>query len=206
MDYNLPGSSVHGILQTRILEWVAMPFSRGSSQPRDPTQIFSIAGGFFTVWATREAWSSALTVRVSWLRKCVTRLASSCRHSSVSIKCWWIKSSAVAFNSGQSRHSASTLKLRQFEASACSFQKSTHKLPWGLVIKNLPANPGDMGLILAWGWFHMLWGNWAQVLESASYKFWTHMPQLLKPKHPGACALQQEKPSQWEALLTSTKE
>ena len=49
IDYRLPGSSVHGILQTRILEWVAVPFSRGSSQPRDRTQVFHIAGGFFTV-------------------------------------------------------------------------------------------------------------------------------------------------------------
>ena len=50
-----PGSSVHGILQARILEWVAMPSSRGSSQPKDQTQVSSIAGGFFTIWATREA-------------------------------------------------------------------------------------------------------------------------------------------------------
>ena len=53
-DYNSPGSSVHGILQARILERVAIPFSRGSSQPRDQTQISHIAGRFFTVWATRE--------------------------------------------------------------------------------------------------------------------------------------------------------
>ena len=46
---------VHGILQARILEWVAFPFSRGSSQPRDWTQISCVAGGFFTSWATREA-------------------------------------------------------------------------------------------------------------------------------------------------------
>ena len=46
---------VHGILQVRILEWVAFSFSRGSSQPRDWTQVFCIAGGFFTSWATREA-------------------------------------------------------------------------------------------------------------------------------------------------------
>ena len=50
MDY-----TVHGILQARILEWVAFPFSRGSSQPRDQTQVSCIAGGFFTSWATREA-------------------------------------------------------------------------------------------------------------------------------------------------------
>ena len=47
--------TVHGILQARILEWVAFPFSRGSSQPRDQTQVSCIAGGFFTTWATREA-------------------------------------------------------------------------------------------------------------------------------------------------------
>ena len=46
MDYSLAGSSVHGILQVRILEWVAIPFSRGSSQPRDQTCISCIAGGF----------------------------------------------------------------------------------------------------------------------------------------------------------------
>ena len=47
MDSSLPGSSVRGNLQARILEWVAIPFSRGSSQP--------VAGGFFTIWATKEA-------------------------------------------------------------------------------------------------------------------------------------------------------
>ena len=45
-----------GILQARILEWVAVPFSRGSSQSKDRTQVFCIAGGFFTSWATRELW------------------------------------------------------------------------------------------------------------------------------------------------------
>ena len=47
MDCNPPGSSVHGILQSRILEWVAIPFSRGSSQPRNGTRVFCIAGRFF---------------------------------------------------------------------------------------------------------------------------------------------------------------
>ena len=49
------GYAVHGILQARILEWVAIPFSRQSSQLRDQTQVSRIAGGFFTSWATREA-------------------------------------------------------------------------------------------------------------------------------------------------------
>ena len=46
--------TVHGILQGRILEWVAFPFSGGSSQPRDGTQGSHIASGFFTSWATEE--------------------------------------------------------------------------------------------------------------------------------------------------------
>ena len=52
MDCSPPGSSVHGILQVRILEWVAILFSRGSSQPRDRTQISYIAVRFLIVWAT----------------------------------------------------------------------------------------------------------------------------------------------------------
>ena len=50
MDY-----TVHGILHARILEWVAFSFCRGSSQPRDQTQVSHIAGRFFTNWGTREA-------------------------------------------------------------------------------------------------------------------------------------------------------
>ena len=55
MDCSLPGSSVHGIFQARILEWVAISFSRGSSWPRDRTQVSCIVGRRFTIWATREA-------------------------------------------------------------------------------------------------------------------------------------------------------
>ena len=55
MDCRTPSSSVHGILQARILKWVAIPFSKGSSQPRDQTQVSYVAGRFFTSWAMREA-------------------------------------------------------------------------------------------------------------------------------------------------------
>ena len=55
MDCSLPDSSLHGILQARILEWVAISFSRGSSWPRDQTQVSCTAGRHFTLWATREA-------------------------------------------------------------------------------------------------------------------------------------------------------
>ena len=54
-DCSVPNSSVHGILQAKILEWVAIPFSRGSSWARDQKWVSCIAGRFFTIWATREA-------------------------------------------------------------------------------------------------------------------------------------------------------
>ena len=54
-DCSLPGSSAYGMLQARIMEWVVIPFSRGPSWPRDWTQVFCIAGKFFTTWAIREA-------------------------------------------------------------------------------------------------------------------------------------------------------
>ena len=54
VDCRLPGSSLHGILQARILERVAIPSSRGSSLWRDRTQVFCTAGRFFTTWAPRE--------------------------------------------------------------------------------------------------------------------------------------------------------
>ena len=55
MNCSPSASYVHGILQARILEWVAMPFSRGSSWPRNQTRVSCISGRFFTVWATSEA-------------------------------------------------------------------------------------------------------------------------------------------------------
>ena len=57
MDY-----TVHKSLQARILEWIAIPFSRGSSQPGDWTQVSHIVGQFFTSWATREVWSVPIQV------------------------------------------------------------------------------------------------------------------------------------------------
>ena len=56
--------SVHGILQARILEWVAIPFFRGSSRPRDQTQVFCITDRFFAIWATREALQKILQKNV----------------------------------------------------------------------------------------------------------------------------------------------
>ena len=55
MDCSPPGSSVPETFQARILEWVAISFSKGSSQPRDQTRVSCAAGTFFTNWATKEA-------------------------------------------------------------------------------------------------------------------------------------------------------
>ena len=73
----LPGSSLHGILQERILEWVAIPFSRGSSQLRDQTSVSHIAGRFFTTWATKEARMMPISLR-------------NCSNFWLSIGCPWL--------------------------------------------------------------------------------------------------------------------
>ena len=64
VDCSPPGSSVHGILQARILEWVAISFSRGFSPPRDQTQVSCTAGRFFTIWTSREALPSVSSVAI----------------------------------------------------------------------------------------------------------------------------------------------
>ena len=77
MDYSLPGSSVHGIFQARVLEWIAISFSRGSSRPRDRTRVSRIVDRCFTVWATREVLYKnmlcyAMLSHFSRVRLCVT--------------------------------------------------------------------------------------------------------------------------------------
>ena len=85
MNCSLSGSSVHGILQARILEWVSISFSRGSFPPRDWTQVSCIAGRFFTVWTTRKVLVVLLLSRV-WLFASPWTAA---RHASLSITNSW---------------------------------------------------------------------------------------------------------------------
>ena len=61
MDSSQLGCSFHGIFQARILEWVAISFSRESSQPRDRTQVSCIAGGRFTIWAILSLYKAKLS-------------------------------------------------------------------------------------------------------------------------------------------------
>ena len=88
MDCSLPGSSLHGILWEKVLEWVAISFSRGSSRPRDRTRVSRIPGRLFNLWATREGspslplnhlgnpictnlnsqfWQMACSIQVHWI-------------------------------------------------------------------------------------------------------------------------------------------
>ena len=67
MDCSPPTSCLHGIVQARILEWVAISFSRGSSQPRDGTWVSCTGGGFFINWATREAYMYCYLSFVSFI-------------------------------------------------------------------------------------------------------------------------------------------
>ena len=64
MDCSLPGSSIHGIFQAIILEWIAISFSRGSSPPRDWTWVSRIVDRHFTVWATREVLKESIKCEV----------------------------------------------------------------------------------------------------------------------------------------------
>ena len=82
MDCSPLDSSIHGIFQARVLMWIAISFSRGSSWPRDQTRVSCIAGRHFTIWATREALS------MEHLDICLFLMPSNCllNYSCISIK------------------------------------------------------------------------------------------------------------------------
>ena len=85
MDYSRPGSSVHGILQARILERVAIPFSRGCSQSRDWTQVFLTAGRFFTIWAIIHLKYMSLGIRFVYDSLYVLHVNFICTFTSITL-------------------------------------------------------------------------------------------------------------------------
>ena len=87
-DYNPPGAFVHGILQARIMDRVAIPFSKWSSQPRDQTLVSCTAGEFFTVWATREVHFIVQSQLKSLTLEYGTLKRKSCNESSTDDKCY----------------------------------------------------------------------------------------------------------------------
>ena len=94
MDCSPPGSSVHGILQARILKWVAISFSRGSSWPGDRTQVSCTTGRFFTNWATispSNEYSGLIFLRIDWFHLIVARgtLKSLLQHHNSKVSILW---------------------------------------------------------------------------------------------------------------------
>ena len=86
MDY-----TVHGILQVRILEWVAFPFSRGSSQPRGWTQVSCIAGRFFTNWVIREApWPKGTQIMSLWEHRVLIWEGGDGKSNLIYRMKWWL--------------------------------------------------------------------------------------------------------------------
>ena len=91
-----PGFSVHGSLQARILEWVAISSSRGSSQPRDGTRVSCVswtAGGFFTIWATKESLKSLWACLIS--SGCYEKMPSMGQVEQTLISQFWILGSGA---------------------------------------------------------------------------------------------------------------
>ena len=139
MDCSLQGSSVHWIFQARVLEWVSISFSRGSSWPRDQNQVSCIAGRHFTIWATWEDIVGILLLS--------NYLAFLYLFPHLQIMVQWYLNLSVG-------------------------------LPDGSVVKNPPANAGDMVQFLGWedstccrATKLMLHNYWAYALELTCYKY-----------------------------------
>ena len=109
------------IFQARVLEWVAIPFSRGSSQPRDWTRVFRIVGWCFTMWATREVWvSHNVTHMPSLLSLPPTQASSHPSRSSQSTRLGSLYYTAAS-------HQLSILHMREY-MYWCYFLHSSHSL------------------------------------------------------------------------------
>jgi len=106
MDYNPPGSSVHGISQARILEWVAIPFSRGSAWPRDPTQVSCIAVRFFYHLSHQGRYFNFLIVclisyQTQWLQE--EHLLCAVYNHKCLMSWWWTGKTGVLQSMGSQR-------------------------------------------------------------------------------------------------------
>ena len=149
--------TVHRILQARLLEWVAFPFSRGSSQPRDRTQVSWIASGFSTSWATREAQDEGKRGgKLSDLKMWWTKMRSTPGyrkelmanglpfHMSTLIDWWWLSAGGLPGSIKGSRWGSGAGLPRYFsqtQGSVCDWKK-TYLANWSKVRLFLPGKPG----------------------------------------------------------------
>ena len=135
MDYTIPG-----IFQARILEWVAFPFSRGSFQPRDWTQVSCTAGGFFSSWATREAHRVGLSpfynLRGTWsIKHCQNHKNRDSQTLSVSCclarvqSSFWIQLPSSNQNRRQKRDGSMARVCSQQNRAVGNFYMSTALVP-----------------------------------------------------------------------------
>ena len=126
MDCRLPGSSVHGLLQARVLDWVSMPFSMGSSQPGDQTQVSRVASRFVTIWGTQFSSVAQLCLTLCNAMDCsmpgfpVHHQLSACSNSCP--LSWWchptVSSSVIPFYSClQSFRASGSFPVSQFLTS-----------------------------------------------------------------------------------------
>ena len=183
MDCSLQGSSVHGILQPRILEWVTIPFSRGSSQPKDWTQVCCIADGFFTVLATSSSCSvakSCLAIcdpmecsmpsfpvlhyllefaqfHVHWVSDAIqpSHPLSPTSHQALSLSQQWTLGCSCPSEPWFSLNIGPGLWLLDHMVALFLVFQELPGLPCCPVVKNLPVNAGDTYLIPALGRFRM---------------------------------------------------
>ena len=122
--------TVCGILQARILDWVAVSFSRGSSQPRDRTQVSWIAGGFFTSWATRKATSWSKEINLLLARK--HGVGSKC--SSLALLAFCSHDQSVVGDE-QKQSCSVWLALFSICVSLAESFKATFSFLWSLMVK-----------------------------------------------------------------------
>ena len=146
-----PGSSVHGILQARILEQVAMPSSRGSSRPRDRTWVSHIAGRFFTIWTTRETYEDEVEIvhgrqsrleRYSW-----PGIHPMLQVPAGSVTCSQKHPDNILHPAIEGPQELVTVTHPKCKRNSNLFKGWFWGFPGGLKVKNLPSNAGNMGSI-----------------------------------------------------------
>ena len=195
MDCSLPGSSVHGISQARVLEWVAMLSSRGSSWLRDQTSVSCIAGGFLTAeprgktnltcsWRHKLCkWSCIITILIIHnLRKSLllyTKLTHILPLTPITFCSREIGSDMkICLQKGMLGMLSGTASIKR--GGRLGWEVGAFDL-WGIGT----TNPSGSHLVL-WSWDGTLWVTWAEPLGTFSSSHWRQLPleQHVAVGHP----------------------
>ena len=203
MGYSPPGSSVHGILQAWVLEWVAISFSRESSQPRDWSWVSHTTGRFFTIWATREADPDRRRQTISYIRWHRSRWAEAWR---TVLKNW---DSTGKNSQVLGKHVKSPVTRKSHRTGGQGrFQYSSFWLPsWGPVATSCLLTNGPVLLLsgmeqLIYLFLLILkkkngvWQKWEKVSYIANRDFYAH--KMVYSCNTVSWALQSSPFCQWE--------